>query len=303
MKNINELYNNKKSKKDLMLGLKREFTLATKDPNFVELCNKLEENEDVLCKYTSKLEECVKQINNCKNCKGLGQCKNPIMGYYNYPKVKNENIDFSYIACKYERENEQEKSEEAIYFEMPTSLKKAKMSDIIIDSERKEVIKYVSNFIKNFNSENKLKGLFLHGNFGSGKSYILSALINELSKEKTAVAVYYPKLLDKFKSSFNDNKYGELMEEILNCDVLLIDDIGAENNTSWSRDEILGTILQHRMDNNLSTFFTSNFTISELESHLSSTRDKIDGVKARRIIERIKYLTNDMELVGENRRG
>ena len=56
------------------------------------------------------------------------------------------------------------------------------------------------------------------------------------------------------------------------------------------------------MDNSLITFFTSNFTIEELESHLSSTKDKIDKVKSRRIIERIKHLTTDIELVGENRR-
>lgn len=88
----------------------------------------------------------------------------------------------------------------------------------------------------------------------------------------------------------------------MTADILLIDDIGAENNTAWSRDEVLGTILQHRMDNELSTFFTSNFTIEELEEHLSTTREKNDRVKAKRIIERIKQLTIDMELVSENRR-
>lgn len=40
----------------------------------------------------------------------------------------------------------------------------------------------------------------------------------------------------------------------MTCDVLLIDDIGAENNSPWSRDEVLGTILQYRMDSDLTTF-------------------------------------------------
>ena len=34
--------------------------------------------------------------------------------------------------------------------------------------------------------------------------------------------------------------------------LLLIDDLGAEGVTSWSRDEILGTILQYRMQEHLS---------------------------------------------------
>ena len=69
MKNINELYNNKRKKKDMLIDLKREFTLATKDESFIKLCNKLGCSEEVLCKYTSKLEESVKQLKNCKNCK------------------------------------------------------------------------------------------------------------------------------------------------------------------------------------------------------------------------------------------
>ena len=81
-----------------------------------------------------------------------------------------------------------------------------------------------------------------------------------------------------------------------------IDDIGAESVSTWSRDEILGTILQYRMENNLTTFFTSNLTIDELEANLSITKNNVDKVKARRIIERIKQLTVDIELVSKNRR-
>ena len=82
----------------------------------------------------------------------------------------------------------------------------------------------------------------------------------------------------------------------------MIDDIGAENITSWGRDEILGTILQYRMEENLPTFFTSNLSLEELELHLSNTNKTIDKVKARRIIERIKYLSTEMKMIGVNRR-
>ena len=94
----------------------------------------------------------------------------------------------------------------------------------------------------------------------------------------------------------------EKLDFLKNVDILLIDDIGAENVTSWGRDEILGTILQYRMNNKLSTFFTSNLTLEELEDHLSITKNSEDKVKARRIIERIKQLTEDKELVSKNRR-
>ena len=94
----------------------------------------------------------------------------------------------------------------------------------------------------------------------------------------------------------------EVFDKIKTCDILLIDDIGAETVTNWSRDEILGTILQYRMEHELSTFLTSNLTIEELETHLSLVKNNMDKVKARRIIERIKQLTTVMELISVNRR-
>ena len=54
------------------------------------------------------------------------------------------------------------------------------------------------------------------------------------------------------------------------------------------------------MNEHKTTFFTSNFTISELEEHLANKGT--DKVKANRIIERIKQLTEDMEMLGANMR-
>ena len=148
-----------------------------------------------------------------------------------------------------------------------------------------------------------MEGKNFLGSFGSGKSYILSALLNELSnKGFRTVNVYYPSLLKRLKASFNEYNYDEVLDEIMTSDILLIDDIGAENNSSWARDEVLGTILQYRMDNDLTTFFTSNFNINELESVLSETSKGTDEIKARRIIERIKYLTEEQTLISGNKR-
>ncbi len=47
----------------------------------------------------------------------------------------------------------------------------------------------------------------------------------------------------------------------------MLDDIGAESMTSWVRDEVIGTVLQHRMSQ-LPTFFSSNFSPDELKHHL-----------------------------------
>jgi primosomal protein DnaI len=171
-----------------------------------------------------------------------------------------------------------------------------------LDKKQLKVIKWMDDFYSKFDLTTNLKGLYLHGSFGSGKTYLLTALLNELEQSKGAstLIVYFPDVLRELKEDFDSMSYK--MYEFMHVDILLIDDIGAEKVTDWGRDEILGTILQSRMNNKKITFFTSNLTINELESHLSITGSGVDKVKSRRIVERIKQLTTDLELVSENRR-
>ena len=56
------------------------------------------------------------------------------------------------------------------------------------------------------------------------------------------------------------------------------------------------------MDNDLPTFITSNLSIDNLEQHLAQTKDGVELVKAKRIIERIKYLTIEKEMISKNMR-
>ena len=164
------------------------------------------------------------------------------------------------------------------------------------------IFKYFKEFIDDYLNKKQVKGLYLSGSFGSGKTYLIAALFNELAKKDISSAlVYYPELLRTLKSSFQTD-YEEKFNYIKTVPLLLIDDIGAENTTSWSRDEVLGPILQYRMEEELPTFFTSNLTLKELEANLSTTSDGVSKVKAKRIVERIKQLTTSLELVSKNRR-
>ena len=290
-----------KSKKAINDELRREFILASNDETFAKLCSRLKLSEEELMKYTSKLDVTACELKNCAKCKGLDKCKNEIEGHVYYPNVYEDRLEFSYKPCKYFKSNK--KQNNTVFFETPESLEKASLSDLITEKERNNILKYIKDFLKKKMNNEFVKGLYLSGSFGSGKSYILSALLNELSnKGFSCVNVHYPRLLNRLKSSFNEFNYSEVLDEIMESEILLIDDIGAENNTPWSRDEVLGTILQYRMDNNLTTFFTSNFTIDELESILSETSKGIDEIKARRIIERIRYLTTEEKLISKNKR-
>ena len=275
----------------------KEFNEALNSDEYRALVKKLHIKKEDAMKNTIKLLDSIEELSNCKNCKSLYECKNRVKGYVYFPEQKESNLVFSYVPCKYEKKalNKERITAESV-------LENAKMKDIKATKNRIEVIKWIKNYYNNFDPYLTNKGLYLHGNFGTGKTYLISALFNELkSKFKIdAEIVYVPELLRKLKEDLNS--VGDKLYYLENVNVLLLDDIGAEKVTEWGRDEILGTILQTRMNKGMPTFFTSNLNITELEHHLSLTKENEDLVKAKRIIERIKFLAEDIELLGNNYR-
>ena len=306
MQNINKI----KNVKDLNYKLKISYDEALKNSSFKDLTDRINLNEDELMKYTSILEDSANEYENCKHCKNLLACKNRVNGYCYLPSVIDGKLNFSYVACKYKNKmlEDNKYHKYVTCFDVPREIRNAKIKEIHTDDKgRTEAIKWILNYVKEYKKGNINKGLFLHGNFGCGKTYLVAALFNELAKLKVkSVIIYWPEYLrslkasygssdrDEFKNKYNEVKYAKL---------LLIDDLGAEGVTTWSRDEILGTLLQYRMQEGLPTFITSNFDIKELENHLSITSsNKSEKVKAKRIIERIKQLTEDLTMIGENKR-
>ena len=284
--------------------LEENFNIEMEDDTFKKIVKGLNLSREELIKYTSRIKDSALELKNCKNCKNIMECKNTMCGYVYYPSILQDNLVFSYIPCKYKKklDNDMSYQNNIFSFDMPKEIINASMKDIYTDDKnRLEAIKWLTTFIKKIENGEKSKGLFLTGNFGCGKTYLVAAAFNELAKKGKKVAcLYYPEFLRSLKERFSDD-YKEIFNKVKKCDLLLIDDIGAETVTCWNRDEVLGTILQYRMQENLPTFFTSNLSINELETHLAYN-DSEGKLKARRIIERIKYLTDNITMIAENRR-
>lgn len=288
-----------------IVKLKSYYGEALSNEDFKEYIDNLDVSDTVLIKYTSSIEDCVKEKNNCKNCKGLKNCPNTLRGH-TFTAIKDkENLNFSYIPCSklIKEENTYAYKKNITCFDLPKEISEASFANAYRDDKKRlPIFKYFKEFIDSYTKGKSGKGLYLSGSFGSGKTYLIAALFNELAKKNISSAlVYYPELLRSLKSSFSSD-YEEKFDFIKTVPLLLLDDIGAENTTSWSRDEVLGPILQYRMEEGLPTFFTSNLTLNELETALSITNSGSDKVKAKRIIERIKQLTVSLELISKNRR-
>lgn len=278
----------------------KDYKENLKDETFKNLVKKLKINEAIGSINSSILMDSVCELKNCNNCQGLYACPNKVYGHYLYPKVEGNIISLGYVKCKKKVENDK-------LLEMRNTAGKellnARFKDIdLTDKRRVKLIKWLKDFYDKYDGINDSKGLYLHGVFGSGKTYLIYALLNELKNKKRVdyIALYFPDVLKELKDDWDS--YSLKMEEYKTIPILLFDDIGAETVSNWGRDEVLGTILQARMNNHLTTFFTSNLNLEELEYHLSLSKTGVDKVKARRIIERIKQLTVPMELITDNKR-
>ena len=257
-------------------------------------------------KSMSKLYEYINQSKDCNKCESLGGCINFMKGYHPDLVLARNSIDVVYKPCPRKIMADEKKKNEKLIKSLyvPRDILEATFEDFEGDSGRLDAGDKAATFLMNYEAGNQPKGLYLYGKFGVGKSYLLGAIANELAKKQiSSMIVYVPELLREMKGSIADHTLNEKIEALKREPILMLDDIGAESMSSWTRDEVLGPILQFRMLESLPTFFTSNFNFAELEHHLTySQRGEEEKMKARRIMERIRSLSVPVMVDGPNRR-
>ena len=220
--------------------------------------------------------------------------------------IKNE----GYADVSYEETPEliEQERQEAIrgrlnLINLPASLKEASLAQVDLDDiGRYQAFELLTNFVADY--PNYQKAIYLYGDFGVGKSYMMAALAHDLSEKRgvSTTLLHYPSFVLDVKNAISSGQVKEKIDDVKVAQVLILDDIGAEQSSPWMRDEILQVILQHRMQENLPTFFTSNFSFVDLERHFATAKNGDETWQAKRVMERIRYLAQEVRLEGENRR-
>ncbi|MFB4166683.1 primosomal protein DnaI [Virgibacillus sp. JSM 102003] len=293
-----------KNFKDNYIRIKQEVLNDPEIKEFLSYHPTLPEEE--IEKNLIKLYEYKSQSKQCDKCQSFEQCQNMLQGYSPVLHVKDNEIHLSYEKCHlrldYEKQQQQQQLIESLY--MPKEILDAAISDIDHDPERGSGIRQLLLFLEQTKSGLPAKGIYFYGPFGVGKTYLLGALANALKEYNiSSMLIYMPEFVREIKSSIKDDSINEKINYFKKADVLILDDIGAETQSAWFRDEILGSILQYRMMEKLPVFFTSNYSLEQLEDQLGrSNRGGVETVKAGRIIERIKQVSKEISLSGENRR-
>ena len=118
-------------------------------------------------------------------------------------------------------------------------------------------------FCETFGSHN-LNMLFT-GNAGLGKTFLCNCIALEvLRKGKSVVYNTSTSLIDTIRNIKYSEKDKSKLDYIVNCDLLIIDDLGTENITSSSQSEIFN-ILNERLLRKKNTIISTNLSLEQLQ--------------------------------------
>lgn len=231
-------------------------------------------------------------------------------GYSPQLTISDHHIEVTYVPTKklIEERRLREINNRINIVNLPKSIRKATLENYYRDDDGrmialKKAIEFVANYTETPNIFHK--GLYLSGSFGVGKTYLLGAIANKLAEKGIKVTlVHMPSFAVEIKNSIGKNTTMEKVDALKKSPVLMMDDIGADQLSSWFRDDVLGVILQYRMQEELPTFFSSNIALDDLEEFYltQNTRGELEPLKAKRIMERIRFLVDEVVINGENRR-
>lgn len=180
------------------------------------------------------------------------------------------------------------------------------MDDYETDMSNTQAVGKVLYFIKNYQYGDKSKGMWLHGSFGIGKTYLMGAMATELNKRKVGVNFISANqlvndLYETMRKNSLDNSVQKQLDYLSKSEVLIIDDLGTEKMTRNNFVDVFYHILKYRGEHNKPTFITSNFTKDQYYQHANNS-GVLDRIEIARFKEQVDVLTEEVQMRGENRR-
>lgn len=144
------------------------------------------------------------------------------------------------------------------------------------------------------------KGLFIRGGNGTAKTLRAAAVAKAYAERgRTVRFASSARLLSDFRDTYGgERSEGEVFAELNGCDLLVIDDMGKENPTSWAA-TMLYQVIDGRYGSGRPVVVTTNFTAGGLAARLAQS---LDESTARALLSRLVEMTEEIVMDGPDRR-
>ena len=149
--------------------------------------------------------------------------------------------------------------------------------------------KYVDNFPE---MKKRGKGLLLYGPVGTGKTHAAACIANELINQgRPCLVTNFARITNTLQGMFDGKQ--RYLDDFNRLDLLVIDDLAAERDTSYMN-EMIFNIIDSRYRSGKPLIVTSNLTQAELTAPCS--------VDKERIYSRLLEMCVPVEVKGADRR-
>ena len=135
-------------------------------------------------------------------------------------------------------------------------------------------------------------GLMLWGNTGTGKSFTAQCIANALLDRHIPVKyLTAPELVAKLMD--RETSRSEFMQRIREVPLLIIDDLGAERDTPFAREQLCA-VIDARSESGKPLIVTTNYSVAEM--------DNCTDMAMQRIFNRLKAVCVPVAVTGKSRR-
>lgn len=235
----------------------------------------------------------------CQNCQG--NChKSPSKTQFNISfEEDRRRFDLSLKTCPYYERMEYLKHQ-FYRMDFPSSFLQYDFNKELLSNDYTKVRGKVLNNLLSSLKLNNSKGLYLYGESGIGKSFILalySIRFLELNRGTVAFCSSQDLFKDLADLYFQDKEsFASEMKALKDIDLLILDGFGNEYKSDFMRDTYLLPLLNERKNKGKRTYFSSNFTLEEIFTMYRLNKASYPKVKQLETL--IKAIADEMELKG-----
>ena len=135
----------------------------------------------------------------------------------------------------------------------------------------KNCVNLCHNFVQNFKQD--YHNLFFYGTVGTGKSFLSGCIASELLQSGHSVIYFSASgLFDTLARYAFDSRAKEALsgfyEDLYNCDLLIIDDLGTEMTNTFVASQLFSCLNERHLRKN-STIISTNLSLEELRDRYS----------------------------------